>query len=60
VDVLHAIRKIAHENVRDHAVRGQYDAGAVKGKDIPAYRDEEGVAKDSATETFAAAKIFCG
>lgn len=58
VDVLHAIRKISHENVRDHAVRGQYDAGVVKGKETVAYRDEEGVAKDSATETFAAAKFF--
>jgi glucose-6-phosphate 1-dehydrogenase len=39
------------------AVRGQYDAGTIAGKEVPAYRDEPDVASDSATETFAALKL---
>lgn len=58
VDVLSAIRHFTHDAVRDNAVRGQYDAGVVNGKKVAAYRDEEGVAHESATETFAAVKFF--
>jgi glucose-6-phosphate 1-dehydrogenase len=39
------------------AVRGQYGAGHVGDKDVPAYRAEEGVAHDSNTETFAALRL---
>jgi glucose-6-phosphate 1-dehydrogenase len=38
------------------AVRGQYAAGTIDGKAVPAYRDEERVARDSRTETYAALK----
>jgi len=38
-------------------VRGQYGAGEIDGKKVPAYRDEEGVAKDSRTETYAAVEF---
>ncbi|MBD0338456.1 MAG: glucose-6-phosphate dehydrogenase [Thermoleophilia bacterium] len=41
-----------------HIVRGQYGRGFVDGEDVPAYRDEEGVAPDSMTETYVAAKLF--
>jgi glucose-6-phosphate 1-dehydrogenase len=41
-----------------HVVRGQYGPGFVEGKEVPGYRDEEGVAPDSMTETFVAAKLF--
>ena len=63
VDVLRAIRRIKPEQVNDVAVRGQYGTGTVKDKpagapDRPSYREEEGVALDSATETFAALKIY--
>ena len=58
VDVLNAIRPILPGEVDQIAVRGQYAAGEVKGKPIPAYRQEEGVAPDSQTETFAAVKFF--
>ncbi|HEY6871714.1 MAG TPA: glucose-6-phosphate dehydrogenase [Geobacteraceae bacterium] len=58
VDVLRAIRPIRPEEVHRMAVRGQYGQGSVKGKAVPAYRDEPGVAADSATETFAALKLF--
>jgi glucose-6-phosphate 1-dehydrogenase len=58
VDVLNAIRRIKPEQVKDVAVRGQYGAGSAKGKDLPGYREEEGVKPDSATETFAAVKVY--
>ena len=41
---------------REHVVRGQYDAGAVKGEPVIGYRDEEGVPADSTTETFVAVR----
>jgi glucose-6-phosphate 1-dehydrogenase len=41
-----------------HVVRGQYGRGYVEGEEVPAYREEEGVASDSMTETFVAAKLF--
>ncbi len=58
IDVLHAVRPIPPEAVNASAVRGQYGAGWIEGKAQPAYRDEEGVAPDSQTETFAALKLF--
>jgi len=41
-----------------HVVRGQYGRGYVEGEEVPGYREEEGVARDSLTETFVAAKLF--
>jgi glucose-6-phosphate 1-dehydrogenase len=58
VDVLNAIRRIKPEQVKDVAVRGQYGPGKKDGNDIPGYREEEGVKPDSATETFAAVKLY--
>lgn len=40
------------------AVRGQYGRGTIAGKGVPAYREEPHVAADSATETFAALKLY--
>jgi glucose-6-phosphate 1-dehydrogenase len=40
-----------------HAVRGQYGAGTVRGKDVPAYRAEPAVAADSQVETYAAMRF---
>ena len=58
VDVLHAIRKINPDEVHENAVRGQYGDGWLKGKQVPGYREEKSVDKNSATETFVAAKFF--
>ena len=38
-------------------VRGQYGPGFIEGEPVPGYREEEGVAPDSETETFVAAKL---
>ena len=39
-------------------VRGQYGRGFIEGEEVPGYREEEGVAQDSMTETYVAAKLF--
>ena len=41
-----------------NVVRGQYTAGTVDDKPVPAYRNEDQVASGSTTETFVAAKFF--
>jgi len=54
VKVLHAM----HVAGPKYVVRGQYGRGFIEGRPVPGYRDEPGVAKDSTTETFVAAKLF--
>jgi glucose-6-phosphate 1-dehydrogenase len=39
-------------------VRGQYGRGFIEGLEVPGYREEEGVAPDSMTETYFAARLF--
>ncbi len=58
VEVLHSVLPIADEDVDKHAVRGQYTKGAIRGQEVPGYRDEGGVGEESRTETFAAIKLF--
>ncbi|MGB2873951.1 MAG: glucose-6-phosphate dehydrogenase [Gaiellaceae bacterium] len=41
-----------------HVVRGQYGRGFVEGEEVPGYREEPGVPRDSMTETYVAAKLF--
>jgi len=58
VDVLKAMRKFSPEDIRTHAVRGQYGSGWVEGKEVSGYREEQKVNPQSNTETFAAVKFF--
>jgi glucose-6-phosphate 1-dehydrogenase len=58
VDVLTAIRKIKTDEVHENAVRGQYAAGWMKGKEVTGYRQEKNVSTESPVETFVAAKFF--
>jgi glucose-6-phosphate 1-dehydrogenase len=58
VDVLHAMRKFTAEEIKKHAVRGQYGKGWVEGRGVVGYREEESVNPESNTETFAAIKFF--
>ena len=39
-------------------VRGQYGRGFIEGEEVPGYREEDGVAPSSVTETFVAAKLY--
>ncbi len=57
-DVLRAIRPIPADQVSQLVVRGQYDKGAFRGEQVPAYRQEPDVGADSPTETFAAVKLY--
>ncbi len=43
---------------RNLLVRGQYVNGEIDGEKVPGYREEEGVASDSDTETFAALRVY--
>ncbi len=55
--VFQAIREIKPEEVHRYSVRGQYAAGTVGGKAVPAYRAEQGVSPASVTETYVALKF---
>ena len=55
--VLRALRPIPPHRIGAETVRGQYGAGAVNGKPVPAYRDDLGAREPSTTETFVALKI---
>ena len=57
VKVLKAIRSLRPEEVAAATVRGQYVAAPFGGEDVKGYREEEGVAADSRTETFAAVRL---
>jgi glucose-6-phosphate 1-dehydrogenase len=50
---LHAVRPPSAGD----AVRGQYAAGWIGGREVPGYREEEGVPPDSRTETYAALRL---
>ncbi|MFK8042474.1 glucose-6-phosphate dehydrogenase [Congregibacter sp.] len=59
VKIVRALRPIDETNVRDHAVRGQYAAGWLRGESVPGYLEEDDCpAQDSQTETYVALKAF--
>jgi glucose-6-phosphate 1-dehydrogenase len=55
--VLRAIRPYSPEEVLERTVRGQYAAGTIDERAVPAYRNEPGVALRSTTDTFAALRV---
>ena len=57
VKVLQATHLADLSNLGASAVRGQYTAGWMKGKNVPAYRNEEGASPESTTPTYAALKL---
>jgi len=57
VKVLKAIRTFEPEEVERATVRAQYTSGSFGGKDVKGYKQEEGVAMDSVTETYAAVRL---
>jgi glucose-6-phosphate 1-dehydrogenase len=58
VKVLRALRQVSPDAWHDFAVRGQYGPGALGGKPVPGYREEEGIAPGSATPTYAAVRFL--
>ena len=57
VQVLRSIRRMKPEQVAERTVRGQYGPGAIEGEKVKGYKEEEGVRKDSQTETYAAVEF---
>ena len=57
VKLLHAIDVPTPDEAVDKSVRAQYAAGVVDGRPVAGYRQEEGVAPDSQTETYLALRL---
>jgi glucose-6-phosphate 1-dehydrogenase len=55
--VLEAVLPLTGEEAHRNVVRGQYTAGIVRGQPVKAYREEDGVASDSASETYVAMQL---
>src|SRR5271165_2666956 len=55
--LLQSIRPFNPELMAQSVVRAQYAAGKIGDKDVPGYRQEQGVDPNSHTETFVAAKV---
>lgn len=58
VKVLQSIRPLSEADFREAAVRGQYAAGYVDGKEALGYRQEKDVAPNSSVETYVALRLF--
>ena len=58
VRVFRSLRMITGEKVDKYFVRGQYGAGMVEDEQVPEYRTETMVDKESNTETFVAGRIM--
>ncbi len=58
IKVLQAIRPYTRETVARDVVSGQYGPGVIDKKAVVGYRKEPGVAPDSDTETFVAARLW--
>jgi glucose-6-phosphate 1-dehydrogenase len=58
VKALQATRLADPEHLEFSAVRGQYTTGWMNGKQVPAYREEEGSSPTSTTPTYAAIKLM--
>ena len=57
VQVLRSIRRMKPEQVAERTVRAQYGPGTIDGEKVKGYKEEEGVRKDSQTETYAAVEF---
>src|ERR1019366_1446170 len=58
LNVLRALRPIAHGEARNLVVRARYGPGMIDGERVRGYLDEQGVPKGSRTETFVALKTY--
>jgi glucose-6-phosphate 1-dehydrogenase len=55
--VIRSLRRLSSDDIARDIVRGQYAAGSIAGKAVPAYRAEDRVSPQSMTETFVALKL---
>ena len=56
--VFRALRPFPVKCLQDYLVLGQYAAGTINGKPVPAYREEPDVDPNSITPTFAMMKVY--
>jgi glucose-6-phosphate 1-dehydrogenase len=54
VQVLRSIRRMQPEQIVERTVRAQYGPGVIEGEKVKGYKEEEGTAPTSVTETYAA------
>ncbi|HEY2711657.1 MAG TPA: glucose-6-phosphate dehydrogenase [Chthoniobacterales bacterium] len=58
VKVVRSLRRFQEDEVGNCVVRAQYIAGAIAGKPVAAYREEQGVNPKSQTETYVALRLL--
>ena len=58
VKVMQSFRPLSGNDLNNHLVLGQYTGSMVSGQQLPGYREENGVAEDSRTETYVGLKMF--
>jgi glucose-6-phosphate 1-dehydrogenase len=58
VKVVRSLRRFQAEEVRNCVVRAQYTAGAIAGKPVVGYREEQNVSPNSQTETYVALRLW--
>ncbi len=58
LDPLLSIQPLLEDGRSSNVIRAQYIAGWVNGKEVPGYREEEGVGRDSVTDTYVALKLL--
>ncbi len=56
--VFQSIRPITGNAIREQVIRGQYMDSQVEGEHLIGYRSEQGVPRESRTETFVAMKLY--
>jgi glucose-6-phosphate 1-dehydrogenase len=56
--VFQSLQPISEADVSKQVIRGQYTGSTIRRECVPGYRYENGVARDSRTETFVAVKFF--
>jgi glucose-6-phosphate 1-dehydrogenase len=54
----HVFEDLKIVDLKDSVARGQYEAGLIAGEKVPGYLEEQGVPKESKTETFTALKLY--
>jgi glucose-6-phosphate 1-dehydrogenase len=58
VKVMQCLRPLSQEDLDNNLVLGQYTGSKVRGEELIGYREEQGVAADSRTETYVGLKLF--
>jgi glucose-6-phosphate 1-dehydrogenase len=58
VKLFRSLRPMPLDDLYEHLVLGQYEAGTVGGNPVPAYREEKGVDPQSLTPTYGCMRVF--